>query len=106
MLDHATLQELHEASNPYALSPVKGIEQPFRRPVRKDKDLGILTSYLNNVPDRAIIFRSWGLMDGGKYYGKNFTWKEYMTVSNYVSAIFWVIVLNTAVILYLFWPFR
>jgi hypothetical protein len=107
VFEHATLQELHESSAFDALSPVKpGPEQPFRSPVIRDEHLGILTSWVNNTGDRSIVFRSWGLMDEGNYYGKDFTWKEYQRVSNWVSAIIWFIIMKVIVIVPLFAPLR
>ncbi|KAI5776650.1 hypothetical protein EDC01DRAFT_624956 [Geopyxis carbonaria] len=106
VFDTATLQELHEATQPYALSPVKGIDQPTQYPMRRDPDLGILTSWANDTADRSQVFRSWGLIDGGAFYGRNFVWKEYMRVSNWISAVFWMIVLNLGVVLLILGPFR
>ncbi|CCX05117.1 hypothetical protein FPQ18DRAFT_263131 [Pyronema domesticum] len=107
VFEHATLQELHESSAFDALSPVKpGPEQPFRSPVIRDEHLGILTSWVNNTGDRSIVFRSWGLMDEGNYYGKDFTWKEYQRVSNWVSAIIWFIIMKVIIIVPLFAPLR
>jgi len=106
VFEHATLQELHEASQFDALSPVKGPEQPFRYPIRKDEDLGILTSWINNTGDRSVVFRSWGLLDDGKYYGQQFTWKEYMRVSSYVTAFIWMVLLKIAILIPLIIPLK
>jgi hypothetical protein len=106
LFEHATLQEIHEASAFDALSPVKGPEQPFRKPIQKNEDLGMLTSWINNTGDRSIVFRSWGLIDGGEYYGKNFTWKEYLRVSNYVMALVWFWIMKAAILIPLFGPLR
>jgi len=106
VFEHATLQEITEASRFDALSPVRGPEQPWTSPIRRDHDLGVLTSSISHTTDRAIVFRSWGLWDGGQYYGPNFTWKEYMRVSHYISAIFWMVAFTIAPIFPLFAPFR
>jgi hypothetical protein len=106
LFEHATLQEIHEASAFDALSPVKGPEQSFRYPIRKDEDLGVLTSWVNNTGDRGVVFRSWGLINGGKYYGENFTWKEYMRVSNYFIAFAWFCLMKAAILIPLIAPFR
>ncbi|KAA8908864.1 Saccharopine dehydrogenase-domain-containing protein [Sphaerosporella brunnea] len=106
LFEHATLQEIHESSAFDALSPVKGPEQPFRKPIIKDEDLGMLTSWVNNTGDRSIVFRSWGLIDGGEYYGENFTWKEYLRCSNYVMAIIWFCLMKMAILIPLIGPLR
>lgn len=104
--EHLTLQEIDQASAFDALSPIKGPEQPYRYPVHKDEDLGFLTTSISNLGDRAIVFRTWGLMDNGEYYGRKFTFKEYMKTANYFSGVFWFIVLNLLVILPFFTPLR
>lgn len=106
MFEHASLQELSEASKFDALSPVKGPEQPYRSPILRDENLGILTSWINNSGDRAIVFRSWGLFDGGKFYGESFSWKEYKRVSTYVSAIIVFALMNIIILVPLFAPLR
>lgn len=104
--ENSSLQELMDSGKHDAISPIKGPEQPFRSPIIRDPDLGILTTWASAIGDRTIIFRSWGLMEGGKYYGEDFTWNEYMRVRNYFSAVFFFIVFNLAMILPLFGPFR
>jgi len=106
LFELATLQELSEAAKFDALSPIQGPEQPFRYPICKDEDLGILTSWINCTGDRSVVFRSWGLIDDGEFYGENFTWKEYRRVSNYASAFFLFILMNIAIIVPLFSPLR
>ena len=102
----STLQEISQAATFDAISPVKGPEQPSRKSVYRDEDLGVLTSWFNNIGDRSTVFRTWGLMDGGKYYGPRFSWSEYMRVSGWISAIFFYIVLKLFAILPIFPPFR
>jgi len=106
LFEHATLQELHEASKFDALSPVKGPEQPFHYPIRNDEDLGLLTSWINNAGDRSVVFRSWGLLDDGEYYGQHFTWKEYMRVTSYVMAFIWMLLMKVAIVIPLIAPLR
>ncbi|KAF8248242.1 hypothetical protein K440DRAFT_583674 [Wilcoxina mikolae CBS 423.85] len=106
LFEHATLHELCEAAKFDALSPVKGPEQPFRYPICRDADLGILTSWIGSTGDRSIVFRSWGLIEEGKFYGEKFSWKEYRRVSNYVSAFSLFILMNIAIIVPLISPLR
>lgn len=106
VFETATLQEINEASRFDALSPVKGPEQPFQKPIRNDPDLGILAPWFTATTDRAIVFRSWGLYDGGEYYGPNFTWAEYRSMSNYLTATVWMILINVMSLIPIFGPFR
>lgn len=69
---------------PWALSPIPGpksgksislLTKIFG--VRVVPDLGILSSSLAAKPNEAIVQRSWGLLDSGKFYGSKFTFHEY-----------------------------
>ncbi|KAF8539824.1 Saccharopine dehydrogenase-domain-containing protein [Trichophaea hybrida] len=106
LFEHATLHDICKAAKFDALSPVKGPKQPFRYPICRDVDLGILTSWIGSTGDRSIVYRSWGLIEGGKFYGENFSWKEYRRVSNYVSAFSLLIIMNIAIIIPLLSPLR
>jgi hypothetical protein len=107
LFDCLTLQELTEASAHDALSPVKpGPEQPWAWPIKFHKDLGILTSWLNFMTDRSQIFRTWGLIEGGDYYGPNFVWNEYQRVNNIISAFFYVFLFNIIKFIFVLEPFR
>ena len=76
------------------MSPVPGPEQPYISPVRRDPDLGIVGPYIGSTTDKVQVFRSWGLLDNGKYYGENFTWSEVQKRGNWVHAIYSWITLN------------
>lgn len=107
LFEALTLQELTEASAHDALSPVKpGPEQPWVWPIKYHKELGILTSWLNHMTDRSQIFRSWGLIDGGKYYGPNFVWKEYSRASNIVTAVIMAVLTNLLTFVLIMGPVR
>lgn len=92
LFEQCTLLELHEAAAHDALSPVKPApEQPFEWPVHKDEDFGVVCGHFSQVPDRAQVFRSWGLMEGGRWYGENLVWTEVMKRKGWVHAwISWV----------------
>lgn len=45
-------------------------------------ELGLLSTALAGSADEAIVQRSWGLLDGGRLYGPNFTFNEYQRVRN------------------------
>ena len=50
--------------------------------VRTVPGLGTLTTSFSAGPNIATVQRSWGLLEGGKLYGPNFTFHEYMNVRN------------------------
>ena len=50
--------------------------------VRTVPELGTLATSVGGSTNRAIVQRTWGLLDDGKYYGPNFTYQEYTTVRN------------------------
>ena len=50
--------------------------------VRTVPELGTLTSSIAGSTNRAIVQRTWGLLDEGRYYGPNFRYQEYTTVRN------------------------
>ncbi|TKA62781.1 hypothetical protein B0A49_02417 [Cryomyces minteri] len=52
--------------------------------VRTVPGLGVLTTSLQGGPDIPIVHRSWGLIDGGQFYGPNFRFSPYMSVRNVV----------------------
>lgn len=106
VFEHATLQEIVDAAHFGALSPVRVPPQPTRWPIRDDEDLGILSSYINESADQAIVMRSWGLFEGGEYYGSDFTWREYMRVANWITAFFWMFVAFVALLLPVLGPMR
>ncbi|KAL7269207.1 hypothetical protein RUND412_008139 [Rhizina undulata] len=91
-MDASTLQEVVEASQPLALSPTpRDHYDTSWNPFRRDKDLGILAPWMQAIPDRAIVMRSWGLRDRGYLYGPNFTFTEYRRVGNWFSAVWMAI---------------
>ena len=50
--------------------------------VRSHPDLGTLTSFFAAPSNIAVVQRTWGLLDSGKYYGPNFQYSEYLRVRN------------------------
>jgi len=76
------------ATRPWAMSPIRGTK-PTATPlvskllgVRRVPGLGVLTTSIAGATNVAIVQRSWGLLDRGRYYGPNFQYREYMTVRN------------------------
>lgn len=84
-----SLGHVAKSSEPYSLCPVtppahgrsKSLLESLAG-VRTVTDLGILTTSLQGAPDATIVNRTWGLMEGGKYYGPNFRFGSYMRVRN------------------------
>lgn len=88
-LDAKTIQESEE---PWYLSPVKGHQQYVNTTnlfgMRHDPLLGTLSpSSFSNLQNRAVVHRTWGLLDGGNYYGPNFQYSEYNKVSSTIAGI-------------------
>ena len=94
LLDHYSLKEVAKSAGTWASSPVPRIG-PKDGPslisklfgVRKVPGLGTLTTSLAASPNIATVQRSWGLLDGGKLYGPNFTYHEYLGVRNTAIAV-------------------
>lgn len=94
LFDHYSLVQIGKSLSPFALSPVQ--PQPSASSqsvmskilgVRQDKDLGILTDWIQAKVDAAIVQRSWGLLDGGKLYGPKFQFNEYMAAKSTLSGV-------------------
>lgn len=89
------LKGIARASRPWALSPIPGPKPPKSASlftklfgVLKVPGLGTLTTSLAASTNAAIVQRSWGLIDDGKYYGPRFQYREYMTVRNTLVGVF------------------
>ena len=94
LYSHYSLKELGIASAPWAFSPVpgprSGKSQTFTAKllgVRSHPDLGILTSSIAAPGNTAIIQRTWGLLDSGRYYGTKFHYSEYIRVRNMLYGV-------------------
>ncbi|KAK0838132.1 hypothetical protein LTR03_012247 [Friedmanniomyces endolithicus] len=79
---------------PWSLSPVKPTQQAPSRPllekatgVRTVSDLGTLTDSLQSAADIPIVNRTWGLMDGGRFYGPNFHMTCYSRTRNTLTGL-------------------
>lgn len=94
LLDHYSLKEVAKSAGTWASSPVPRTG-PEDGPsltsklfgVRKVPGLGTLTTSLAASPNVATVQRSWGLLDGGKLYGPNFSYHEYLGVRNTAIAV-------------------
>lgn len=94
LFDHYSLMQIGKSLKPFALSPVQPQSNHSSQSlvskitgVRQDKDLGILTDWIQAKVDAAIVQRSWGLLEGGKHYGPNFQFNEYMATKSTVAGV-------------------
>lgn len=80
-----------DALDPWLLSPIKGgtAENPIDSwGIRKDPYLGVLVaSAYGAKQDRAVVHRTWGLLQGGREYGSNFHFNEYDGVTSYFHGL-------------------
>lgn len=111
--DNFTLQEIGQAMQPFALSPVPNPNAAAKRSsistmltgLRVVPNLGLLTTFLAGDSDRAIVQRTWGLFfqipsKKDESYGPNFNFGEYMKTRNWLSGLF--VHLSIAVVGFLF----
>lgn len=89
ILDYYSLRDVANAGSPWVFSPVPGPrpEKPVSLGsrlfgVRSVPHLGVLTTFVAGSTDRALVQRSWGLLDGGNLYGRKFQYSEYVRVRN------------------------
>ncbi|CAG7555562.1 unnamed protein product [Fusarium equiseti] len=107
--DVFTLNEIKEASSPYAQSPV-----PHKEPKRPKSsilqmilgvgsvpNLGLLTTSVAGSTDVAVVERTWGLLSETpsrkeEFYGPNFVWQERMKARNWLHGIFihWLLIIG------------
>ena len=94
IMDHYSLKQIGKSSGSWATSPVPGPKTRGTRSwvskllgIRSVPGLGTLTTSVTAAPNIAVVQRSWGLLDGGKLYGSNFQFHEYMRVRNSVVGI-------------------
>ena len=83
-LDAKALKEMRQ---PWYLSPIKGREESNSTNlfgIRQHPDLGSLAdSSVGADQNRTIVHRTWALLDGGKQYGTNFQYHEYMKAGTF-----------------------
>jgi hypothetical protein len=87
-LDAKTMQE---SQGPWYLSPVQGQHHGNATNIfgmRHNPLLGYLSpSSFSDIQNRAVVHRTWGLLDGGNHYGRNFQYSEYNKVSSTIVGI-------------------
>lgn len=94
ILDHYSFKQIGKASGSWATSPIPRPKPQSSRSwaskllgIRSVPGLGILTTSISAAPNIAVVQRSWGLFDGGKFYGSKFQYSEYMRARNSVVGI-------------------
>ena len=87
ILDTYGISEMAATRRPFALSPVPGPRGKAPDSlitkitgVRTVPNLGVLTTSVSASANKAVVERSWGILDGGKLYGSNFSYGEFMRV--------------------------
>lgn len=94
MFEHYSRKELVDSMKPWALSPISGPKSKkpmslYRKVfgVYTDPDFGVLIPSPICNANKAIVQRSWGLLDNGEFYGLGFTFEEYQRVRNQAVGI-------------------
>ena len=94
ILDTYGISEMAVTNKPFALSPIPGPNGPSTEPllskitgVRTVPDLGTLTSSISASVNKAVVERSWGLLDHGNLYGPKFSYGEYMRVKSITTGV-------------------
>ncbi|KAL9097541.1 MAG: hypothetical protein Q9165_000437 [Trypethelium subeluteriae] len=113
VMDFYPMSHIVKSSKPYALSPItppkssKATSSLWSKLVRSltgirsVPELGTLTTSINGASDRTIVYRSWGLIGSGSFYGPNFRFSPYVRANNFVRAILlhWGFTLGTLALL-------
>jgi hypothetical protein len=109
-------KEVAQSHKPYALSPVtNGKRAPKPSLFQKltglitVHGLGLLTTSVTGGTNAAIVMRSWGLLQQEpqlkeRFYGPNFTYREYLKARNFMHGIFMHYSLIVGGILLMFCP--
>jgi short subunit dehydrogenase-like uncharacterized protein len=95
-----SVKELLRAFTPFSLSPVSASSFQKNSPLVNRTllqrvlgpsivpELGVMTSAPQAAIDAAIVQRSWGLFDDGKYYGDKFRFAIFLRARNYFAGVF------------------
>ena len=93
LFEHYSTSELLTSMKPYALSTVSPPSNPPKQSLMTSvlgactiDGLGVLAKSPQAAVDISCVNRSWSLFDGGKFYGQNFHFTEWMKVSNTLIA--------------------
>jgi len=114
LLEMYSIKQVREALKPWSLSPVQPLrwvdDQRSRRTrllqsltgLQLDKELGILTTSLQASVDRTQVYRTWGLLDDGNYYGNTFRFRPFMTARGIISGFLIHLAITIAVFCLIF----
>ena len=93
ILESYSVSDITKAQQPWSLCPVTPPTQSASKSmletltgVRTVSDLGTLTDSLQGPADIPIVHRTWGLYEGGEFYGPNFRLDAYMRARNALTA--------------------
>ncbi|EON68317.1 hypothetical protein W97_07575 [Coniosporium apollinis CBS 100218] len=113
LFDHYSLKSIGSALKPFSLSPVQPDSPARPMPwttkllgIRTVPDLGVLTDNPQGAPDTTIVHRSWGLYDGGRYYGPRFRFNAWMRARNTFTGVLWHFALSIGMTLLVLPPVR
>lgn len=94
IFDTYSLSHFAKSSEPWSMCPIQRSNGSYSKPwsesltgLRTVSDLGVLTDNIQGPPDITIVHRTWGLLDGGKYYGDKFHMTAYMRARNYLQGL-------------------
>lgn len=91
MYESVDQKTMAESMQPWALSPIEGRTASNGTNIlglRHDKTLGLLSSSSpTERQDRALVHRSWALLDSGSFYGPNFFYNEYNKAHNTFTGV-------------------
>lgn len=114
--DRYSFSQLYAIHAPYSFSPKKpNPTEPIKPSSLWTKLFGLL--YIRNLGwlgyqpqgpiDRAIVHRTWGLLDGtSDRYGDNFDWHAWARLWGPIAAVFWHFTLWSLTALFLLRPVR
>jgi len=116
LFDIYPLSKIAAATKPWAQSPIgpPASSKNDRSPgllqqvlgVRTVKDLGVMTTSLQGPVDSAEVYRSWGLIDQGKFYGDKFRFHPFMSARNLFTGAIIHLCITLGTLVMLVPPFR
>lgn len=113
IMDHYSLKQIEKSHRSWITSPIPGpVPQSSQSwvskylGIRSVPGLGTLTTSISAGPNIAVVQRSWGLLDGGRHYGANFQYSEYMRVRSSIIGVAMHFALAFAGLALIFRPFR
>lgn len=113
LFESYSLTQFAKAMSPFSLCTATPPQHDRRKPIaemltgiRTDPDLGILTDSIQGPTDAPIVYRTWSLIDGGKFYGPKFQLSAYMKTKSKIWGFVIHLALTFGVVALIFPPFR